>query len=100
MENVLMELLAIASFIAVFTTAFMQVFKMAFDKFPTKFVPFVALFVGIGFGYLAHISFDIEMTLPYAIWGGGIAGLASVGLFENVKKMFNSDADVFGKKGK
>ena len=87
METILTELLLVASFIAIFVTALIEVFKKTFDRFPMKYIPVIALFMGILIGYLAWVSFDIGVTLAYALWGGGIAGLASVGLFEGVKKI-------------
>lgn len=87
LDGILLELLAISSFIAVFVTALVEVFKRALPAFPTSYIPLIALLLGIAIGALASVSFPLNVSLAYMLWGGAIAGLSSVGLFEGVKQM-------------
>lgn len=91
MDAVLVELLTVATFIAFFASVLIEVVKKALPTFPAKYLPILALFLGAFIGFLAYVSFDLGTSLAYMLWGGAIAGLASVGFFESaIKPMYKS----------
>ena len=49
-------------------------------KVPTKYLPLVALGLGILIGFAAEPFTDLSMVVR--LWAGGISGLAATGLFE------------------
>lgn len=73
------QILILATLIAPIVTGMVQALKAGFT-IKKNLLPFVAVLVGILLGFLAYPFSDIETTSR--IWAGGMAGLASVGLFE------------------
>ncbi len=49
-----------------------------------NFIPVVALLIGLLIGFLAVPISELDTVMR--LWAGGLAGLASVGLFEVVKQ--------------
>jgi len=47
---------------------------------PNNFIPLIAFAVGIFIGFVAYPF--TELPLDLRLWAGGLAGLASTGLFE------------------
>ena len=64
------------------------VLKEAFDKFPNKYIPLVALCMGTIISILINFSSGINAEV---ILGGMISGLASTGLYEMLRNLFNKD---------
>jgi len=74
------SILILATLIAPIVTGVVQAVKAGFTV-KKNLLPFVAVIVGMALGFLAYpFSGDIEVTSR--LWAGGMAGLASVGLFE------------------
>lgn len=87
LQEVLNQILGYASILAILVVAVVEVFKKSFPNFPAKYLPLVALLLGVLTGGLVHLSFPLDIPVAYLLWGGGISGLASVGLFEGVKNI-------------
>lgn len=86
MEDVMIQLLIVATAISPIVTAGVQLLKRSFNL-PKNYLPLIALVVGVGIGALAYISFPVlETPLAHLLWAGGLSGLASVGLFEITKR--------------
>jgi hypothetical protein len=82
MENeVLNNVLAFASVLAVFVLALVQLVKSNISM-PKNLVPFIGLAVGLLIGAVAYPFTDLTLTLR--LWAGGLAGLSATGLFELV----------------
>ena len=64
------------------------VLKTAFDKFPNKYIPLTALCVGTIIAILTNLQSGINEQV---ILGGMISGLASTGLYEMLRNLFNLD---------
>ena len=64
------------------------VLKTAFDKFPNKYIPLVALCMGTIIAILINLRSGINAEV---ILGGMISGLASTGLYELLRNMLNKD---------
>lgn len=64
------------------------VLKTAFDKFPNKYIPFVALCTGTIIAILINFSNGINAQV---ILGGMISGLASTGMYELLRNLLNFD---------
>jgi len=73
------EILTFATVILPFVTALTQLVK-ASVKMPKNLVPLIALILGLVLGYAATPLTDLDWVLR--LWGGGLAGLASTGLYE------------------
>ena len=50
-------------------------------KIPTRFIPLVALVIGVAFAFLANVGESVAMN----VFQGLIIGLSAVGLFSGVK---------------
>ena len=59
--------------------------KNAFDKFPNKYIPLVALCVGTVLAVLLNLG-EVSAEI---ILGGMISGLASTGLYELLKNLIH-----------
>jgi hypothetical protein len=80
MENeVLNNVLAFASVLAVFVLAVVQMIKNNISM-PKNIVPFVGLAIGLLIGAVAYPFTDLDLTLR--LWAGGLSGLSATGLFE------------------
>ena len=64
-------------------TALVEMIKKAVNV-PLNFIPIIALLVGLLIGFAAAPFTDLDYVNRF--WAGGLAGLASVGLFEVVKQ--------------
>ncbi|UUI41194.1 holin [Oceanobacillus oncorhynchi] len=73
------EILVLATLLAPIITGVVQALKVGFT-IKKNLLPFVAVITGILLGYMAWPFSDIEAVSR--VWAGGMAGLASVGLFE------------------
>ena len=62
--------------------------KMAFDKFPNKFIPLAALSMGTLIAILINLQSGINAEV---VLGGMISGLASTGLYEMLRNLLNFD---------
>lgn len=72
-----------ASILVPIITALVEVIKKA-ANIPVNFVSVLALIVGLIIGFAAEPFTDLDYV--NRLWAGGLAGLASVGLFEVVKQ--------------
>ena len=66
------------------------VLKIAFDKFPNKYIPLCALCMGTIIAILINLQSGINAEV---ILGGMISGLASTGLYEMLRNLL----DKYGK---
>lgn len=73
------QIIIFATVIAPIVVALVQLFKKL-DIIPVKYAPLTALIIGLFVGFAASPFSDLELTLR--LWGGGVAGLSAVGLFE------------------
>ena len=62
--------------------------KTAFDKFPNKYIPLSTLCMGTIIAILINLQAGINAEV---ILGGMISGLASTGLYETLRNLFNKD---------
>ncbi|WP_330948908.1 holin [Virgibacillus sp. MG-45] len=74
----MMEILTIATVIAPVTVGGVEAVKRA-TNVNKRYLPLVAVAVGIGLG---AVAFFVDAAIGERVWAGGISGLASVGLFE------------------
>lgn len=75
--------LIFASILAPIITALVEVIKKA-TNIPVNFVSVLALIVGLMIGFAAEPFTNLDYV--NRLWAGGLAGLASVGLFEVLKQ--------------
>ena len=64
------------------------VLKTAFDWFPNKYIPLVALTMGTLIAILINYQSGINAEVSL---GGMISGLASTGLYEMVRNLLDKD---------
>lgn len=64
------------------------VLKTAFDWFPNKYIPLMALAVGTVLAVVINLSGGINAQV---ILGGMISGLASTGLYEMLRNLLKFD---------
>lgn len=60
--------------------------KNAFEKFPNKFIPLVAMCVGTALAVVLNLQVGITAEI---VLGGMISGLASTGLYELLRNLIN-----------
>lgn len=73
------EVLLFATILAPIILALIELLKRT-AKIPNNFIPLIAFAVGIFIGFVAYPFTDLAVDLR--LWAGGLAGLASTGLFE------------------
>lgn len=79
----MVDILILTSVLAPVIAGLVEVVKKTITM-KVNFIPVVALLIGLLIGFLAvPIS---ELNTVMRLWAGGLAGLASVGLFEVVKQ--------------
>lgn len=84
MNDQMLKLLATATALAPIVAAIVEVMKR-YTGAEGKMLPILGIFAGIAIGGLWGLSFAQTELVAY-LWSGLIAGLASVGVFELVKK--------------
>lgn len=77
------DILLLTSMLVPIITALVEVAKKAFN-IKVNFIPVVALLTGLLTGFLAVPISELDTVMR--LWAGGLAGLASVGLFEVIKQ--------------
>jgi hypothetical protein len=77
--EVLNNVMAFASVLAVFVLALVQLVKTTINL-PKNIVPLIGVVIGILVGAAASPFTDLELVLR--LWAGGLAGLSATGLFE------------------
>ena len=85
------EILILATIIAPVVLAVTEMFKRL-GEINTKYLPVIALLVGLFIGFASYPFSDLELVLR--LWAGGFAGLAASGLFDlgnSGKKIIESD---------
>lgn len=78
-SELLDNVLAFASILAVFILALVQLIKNN-THLPRNSIPFIGLGIGLLVGAAAYPFTELELTLR--LWAGGLAGLSATGLFE------------------
>lgn len=61
-------------------SAVTEVIKKSIKNFPTNLTPLLAIVVGLGLGIVGYVFTDLNAT--WRLWGGLLAGLASMGLYD------------------
>lgn len=77
--EVLNNVMAFASVLAVFVLALVQLVKTTVNL-PKNIVPLIGVVIGIAVGAAASPFTDLDLVLR--LWAGGLAGLSATGLFE------------------
>lgn len=77
------EILIVTSLLVPIVAGLVEVAKKSFNL-PINWIPVVALALGLSIGLAAVPFTDLDAVMR--LWAGGLAGLASVGLFEVVKQ--------------
>ena len=62
--------------------------KMAFERFPNRYIPLAALSCGTLLAVLPHMQSGINAEV---VLGGMISGLASTGLYEMLRNLLRFD---------
>jgi len=73
------EVLLFATILAPIILALIELIKKT-APIPNNFIPLIAFAVGIFIGFVAYPFTELPVDLR--LWAGGLAGLASTGLFE------------------
>lgn len=86
MENEMMtQVLAYATIIAVVVSGFMEMIKRAMAKRLNKnWIPFIAFGVGLFVGAVSYPFTDMDLVLR--LWSGGFAGWMASGIYETIKQ--------------
>lgn len=77
------EILLFATILAPMITAFFQLAKQVTEGIPKRYIPLMALIIGIAVGALGQPFTDMELVSR--LWAGALGGLGATGLFEMVK---------------
>lgn len=78
------SILLFASILAPIILALVEAAKQTFG-IRSNLIPLTALVIGLFVGFLAYPLTDLALDMR--LWAGGLAGLASVGLFESGKQL-------------
>lgn len=78
-REILDDVMAFASILAVFVLALVQLVKNSIN-IPRNAVPIIGLLIGLLIGAAAYPFTDLDIVLR--LWAGGFAGLSATGLFE------------------
>lgn len=78
-REILDDVMAFASILAVFVLALVQLVKNSIN-IPRNAVPIIGLLIGLLIGAAAYPFTDLDIVLR--LWAGGLAGLSATGLFE------------------
>lgn len=73
------EVLVFATVLAPIILALVELVKRSVPV-PKNLIPLIALVIGVVIGFAAYPF--TELALDLRLWSGGLAGLASTGLFE------------------
>jgi len=82
-REILDDVMAFASILAVFVLALVQLVKNSIN-IPRNAVPVIGLLIGLLSGAAAYPFTELDIVLR--LWAGGLAGLSATGLFELVFK--------------
>ncbi|OZQ64067.1 holin [Paenibacillus sp. VTT E-133280] len=77
--EILDDVMAFASILAVFVLALVQLVKNSIN-IPRNAVPIIGLLIGLLIGAAAYPFTELDIVLR--LWAGGVAGLSATGLFE------------------
>lgn len=78
-KEILDDVMAFASILAVFILALVQLVKNSIN-IPRNTVPIIGLLIGLLIGAAAYPFTELDIVLR--LWAGGLAGLSATGLFE------------------
>lgn len=81
------EVMLFSTVIAPIILALVQLVKTTVDV-PKNIVPLIAFGVGLLVGFASIPFTDLDLTMR--LWAGGLAGLASTGMFELVNTRLGS----------
>jgi len=79
----MVDILILTSVLVPVIAGLVEVVKKAVNM-KVNFIPVVALLIGLFIGFLSVPISELDTVMR--LWAGGLAGLASVGLFEVVKQ--------------
>jgi quinol-cytochrome oxidoreductase complex cytochrome b subunit len=82
-REILDDVIAFASILAVFVLALVQLVKNSLN-IPRNAVPIIGLLIGLLIGAAAYPFTELDIVLR--LWAGGLAGLSATGLYELVFK--------------
>lgn len=88
MENSITTLLIIALAITPFATGLTQGIKIMFPRLSNRFYPLVSIVIGISVGAIFSLIVN-DYTITQLLISGGIAGMASCGLYDIVVTKVN-----------
>lgn len=77
--EVLNNVMAFASVLAVFVLALVQLVKKTVNL-PKNIIPLIGVVIGVMVGAASTPFTDLDLVLR--LWAGGLAGLSATGLFE------------------
>lgn len=77
------DILILTSMLVPIIAALVEMVKKAFN-IKVNFIPVIALLTGLLTGFIAVPISELDTVMR--LWAGGLAGLASVGLFEVIKQ--------------
>jgi hypothetical protein len=83
MNNAITQLLIVALAIVPFCTGLTQGVKITFPKLSSRFYPIIAIVIGILLGAISNFI-TADYTIVQLLISGGIAGMASCGLYDIV----------------
>lgn len=75
----MLQVLALATIIVPIVMALVELIKRTITT-KKNYIPLIAFVMGIFIGVISFPFTELEVTLR--LWAGGVAGLASTGLFE------------------
>ncbi|WP_449602816.1 holin [Paenibacillus sp. Marseille-Q9583] len=78
-REILDDVMAFASILAVFVLALVQLVKNSIN-IPRNAVPIIGLLIGLLIGAVAYPFTELDIVLR--LWAGGLSGLSATGLFE------------------
>lgn len=73
------EVLLFATILAPVILALVELVKKSVPV-PKNYIPLIALLIGVFIGFASYPFTELQLDLR--LWAGGLAGLASTGLFE------------------
>lgn len=87
------QVLIFAGTIAVILVILVEIFKRSLPSFPSRFLPLVAVVLGVIVGAISYPFTDLDLSLR--LWAGFFAGASSVGLYELGSKTTKKPPDEF-----
>lgn len=93
MSNDITQLLVISYVVVPFVNGIVGLIKKSFPKLKSNFVPMIAFVTGIVLGLLFSFLPSTQYSLVQMLMAGGIAGMASCGVYEIAKSPDQNKGD-------